>query len=117
MVRYARGLLGLSLSGVERPSGQRAQIREEHLTIDAETRRQLEEFGHAGASRPGQDGSGESSRRDSRRSIEARLPTTQAAAMTQPALRLKSISVLLAIATAHFGCGGGESASDAGIEA
>ncbi|MBX7190490.1 MAG: sulfatase-like hydrolase/transferase [Sandaracinaceae bacterium] len=52
-VRYARGLLGLHLAGVERPSRQRAAIREEHLQIDAETRRQLEELGYAGASRAG----------------------------------------------------------------
>jgi hypothetical protein len=53
-VRYARGLLGLHLAGVERPSRQRTEIRQETLTIDAETRRQLEELGYAGASRPGQ---------------------------------------------------------------
>jgi arylsulfatase A-like enzyme len=58
-VRYARGLLGLHLAGVERPSRRRAEIREERLEIDAETRRQLEELGYAGASRPGQGGSGE----------------------------------------------------------
>ena len=53
-VRYARGLLGLHLAGVERPSRQRTEIRQETLTIDPETRRQLEELGYAGASRPGQ---------------------------------------------------------------
>jgi len=52
-VRYARGLLGLHLAGVERLSTQPTEIRQETLTIDAETRRQLEELGYAGASRPG----------------------------------------------------------------
>jgi arylsulfatase A-like enzyme len=58
-VRYARGLLGLYLAGVERPSRRRSEIRGERLEIDAETRRQLEELGYAGASRPGQAESGE----------------------------------------------------------
>ena len=52
-VRYARGLLGLHLAGVERPSRARRAIREERLQIDEETRRQLEELGYAGASRAG----------------------------------------------------------------
>ncbi len=52
-VRYARGVLGLALAGVERPSRRRAAIREERLQIDPETRRQLEELGYAGASRAG----------------------------------------------------------------
>jgi arylsulfatase A-like enzyme len=52
-VRYARGLLGLHLAGVERPSRRRTTIREERLQIDEATRRQLEELGYAGASRAG----------------------------------------------------------------
>lgn len=58
-VRYARGLLGLHLAGVERPARRRTEIRAQTLEIDAETRRQLEELGYAGASRPGRGGSGD----------------------------------------------------------
>ncbi len=58
-VRYARGLLGLHLAGVERPSRRRAEIREQAIEIDAETRAQLEELGYVGGSRPGVGGSGE----------------------------------------------------------
>ncbi len=52
-VRYARGLLGLHLAGVERPSRRRAAIRQQRIEIDPETQAQLEALGYAGASRAG----------------------------------------------------------------
>ncbi|UJR79603.1 sulfatase-like hydrolase/transferase [Sandaracinus amylolyticus] len=53
-VRYARGLLGLGLSGATRPPERRrsAPVRQERIEIDATTRAQLEALGYAGASRP-----------------------------------------------------------------
>lgn len=52
-VRYARGLLGLFLAGVEH--GSHRAIAAQAATIDAQTRHELEELGYAGASRPAQD--------------------------------------------------------------
>lgn len=52
-VRYARGLLGLFLAGVEHGGGHAHSA--EQITIDAHTREELEQLGYAGASRPAQD--------------------------------------------------------------
>lgn len=52
-VRYARGLLGLFLAGVEH--GTHHAIAAQATAIDATTRHELEELGYAGASRPAQD--------------------------------------------------------------
>ncbi len=52
-VRYARGLLGLFLAGVEH--GSRRSIAAQATEIDATTRGELEALGYAGASRPAQD--------------------------------------------------------------
>ena len=58
-VRYARGLLGLYLAGVEHGGAHHA-IAAATTTIDAHTREELEALGYAGASRPAQDdGTGE----------------------------------------------------------
>ncbi len=51
-VRYARGLLGLYLAGVEH--GSHRTIGAEAAVIDDTTRRELEQLGYAGASRPAQ---------------------------------------------------------------
>ncbi len=51
-LRYARGLLGLVLAGVERATHRR-EIAAESLHIDPTTREQLEQLGYAGASRAG----------------------------------------------------------------
>jgi arylsulfatase A-like enzyme len=53
-VRYARGLLGLYLAGVEH-GGTNHGIAAQATTIDAHTREELEALGYAGASRPAQD--------------------------------------------------------------
>jgi arylsulfatase A-like enzyme len=52
-VRYARGLLGLFLAGVEHGGGH--AFAGQATAIDATTRHELEELGYAGASRPAQD--------------------------------------------------------------
>lgn len=52
-VRYARGVLGLHLAGVERPSRRRAAIGQQRIEIDAETQAQLEALGYVGGSRAG----------------------------------------------------------------
>lgn len=53
-VRYARGLLGLTIAGVERPT-RRREIAAESIVIDPATQAQLEELGYAGASRAGHE--------------------------------------------------------------
>ena len=53
-VRYARGLLGLVIAGVEHARHGDA-IAAESLVIDRATREQLEELGYAGASRAGHE--------------------------------------------------------------
>lgn len=58
-VRYARGLLGLRLAGVERPTRRRFEVRARAAELDAETRAQLEALGYIGGSRPGRGGDGE----------------------------------------------------------
>ena len=52
-MRYARGLLGLFLAGVEH--GTHRAIAAQATTIDAQTQHELEVLGYAGASRPAQD--------------------------------------------------------------
>ena len=52
-VRYARGLLGLFLAGVEHGGGH--AFAGQATAIDDTTRHELEELGYAGASRPAQD--------------------------------------------------------------
>lgn len=58
-VRYLRGLLGLAIAEVERPSASR-EHEAARTTIDPTLRAQLEALGYAGASRaPTSDGAGE----------------------------------------------------------